>query len=209
MKADAAWGVECAWPAARAGRRTSRGWFVLGIVLVALGTWQLGRGVWIQAKAWLAQELIAHAWSRTLAGEREVRPWGWADTWPVARLTVPRLGVERYVLAGADGAAMPFGPGHMHGTALPGAAGNSVIGGHRDTHLAFMRRLRPGDALVVERPDGARTSYRVASAEVLDRREIWVAKQDGPTRLTLVTCYPFDALGADGPLRYVVVALTD
>lgn len=209
MKSDAAWGVECAWPAARAGRRSSRGWLVLGIVLVALGTWQLGRGVWIQAKAWLAQELIAHAWSRTLAGERDVRPWGWADTWPVARLTVPRLGVERYVLAGADGAAMPFGPGHMHGTALPGAAGNSVIGGHRDTHLAFMRRLRPGDALVVERPDGARTSYRVASAEVLDRREIWVAKQDGPTRLTLVTCYPFDALGADGPLRYVVVALTD
>lgn len=209
MKADAAWGVECAWPAARAARRTSSGWFVLGIVLVALGTWQLGRGVWIQAKAWLAQELIAHAWSRTLAGERDVKPWGWADTWPVARLTVPRLGVERYVLAGADGAAMPFGPGHMHGTALPGAAGNSVIGGHRDTHLAFMRRLRPGDALEVERPDGARVSYRVVSAEVLDRREIWVAKQDGPTRLTLVTCYPFDALGADGPLRYVVVALTD
>ena len=206
MKSDAAWGVECAWPAARVARHR---WFVLGIVLLAFGSWQLGRGVWIQAKAWLAQELIAHAWSRTLAGERDVKPWGWADTWPVARLTVPRLGVERYVLAGADGAAMPFAPGHMHGTALPGAAGNSVIGGHRDTHLAFMRRLRPGDALLVERPDGARTSYRVASAEVLDRREIWVAKQDGPTRLTLVTCYPFDALGADGPLRYVVVALTD
>lgn len=209
MKADAAWGVECAWPAVRAGRRTPRGWFVLGILLVALGTWQLGRGVWIQAKAWLAQGLIAHAWSRTLAGERDVKPWGWADTWPVARLTVPRLGVQRYVLAGADGAAMPFGPGHMHGTALPGAGGNTVIGGHRDTHLAFMRRLRPGDALEVERPDGARVSYRVVSADVLDRREVWVAKQDGPTRLTLVTCYPFDALGADGPLRYVVVALTD
>jgi sortase A len=209
MKADAAWGVECAWPPPRAARRSARGWFVLGILLVALGSWQLGRGVWIQAKAWLAQGLIAHAWSRTLDGERDVKPWGWADTWPVARLTVSRLGVERYVLAGADGAAMPFGPGHMHGTALPGAAGNSVIGGHRDTHLAFMRRLRPGDALMVERPDGARVSYRVASADVLDRREMWVAKQDGPTRLTLVTCYPFDALGADGPLRYVVVALAD
>ena len=176
------------------------------LLLIALGSWQFGRGAWIQAKAWVAQGLIASAWSRTLRGETEAKPWSWADTWPVARLSVPRLGVERYVLAGADGAAMAFGPGHVRGTSLPGAAGNSVIGGHRDTHLAFMRELRVGDALTVERPDGARVSYRVASAEVLDRREVWVVRQEGPTRLTLVTCYPFDALDANGPLRYVVVA---
>jgi len=36
-----------------------------------------------------------------------------------------------------------------------------------------------------------------------------VADPEGPTRLTLVTCYPFDALGVDGPLRYVVVAFRD
>ena len=97
----------------------------------------------------------------------------------------------------------------MHGTALPGTPGNSVLGGHRDTHFAFLRHLRRGDALVVERPDGARMSYRVASTDVLDRREIWVAKQDGTSRLTLVTCYPFDALMAGGPLRYVVVAIAN
>ena len=62
---------------------------------------------------------------------------------------------------------------------------------------------------MVERPDGVRVFYRVVAAEVLDRREVWVAKQEGPTRLTLVTCYPFDALSADGPLRYVVVALAE
>jgi sortase A len=179
------------------------------VVLLALGTWQFGRGAWIQAKAWLAHGLIAHAWSKTLRGAAEVKPWGWADTWPVARLSVPRLGVDRYVLAGADGAGMAFGPGHVRGTSLPGAPGNSVIGGHRDTHLAFMRHLHVGDALTVERPDGARLAYRVVAADVLDRREVWVAKQDGPTRLTLVTCYPFDVLSADGPLRYVVVALAD
>ena len=134
------------------------------LLALVLGTWQLGQGAWIQAKAWLAQGLIAHAWSSTLDGARDVKPWRWADTWPVAKLSVPRLGIERFVLAGADGAALPFGPGHMHGTALPGAPGNSVLGGHRDTHFAFLRHLRRGDALVVERPDGARVSYRVASS---------------------------------------------
>jgi sortase A len=179
------------------------------LLVLVLGTWQFGRGAWIQAKAWLAQGLIAHAWSQTLDGDRGVKPWRWADTWPVAKLSAPRLSLERYVLSGADGAAMPFGPGHMHGTALPGAPGNSVLGGHRDTHFAFMRRLRPGDDLIVERPDGVRVSFRVATTYILDRQDTWVAKQDGPTRLTLVTCYPFDALGADGPLRYVVIALAD
>ncbi|HEV3008869.1 MAG TPA: class GN sortase [Burkholderiales bacterium] len=209
MKADASWGVECAWPAADPNGRASRPWLWIALVLLAVGSWQLGRGAWIQAKAWVAQGLIAHAWSKTLHRAADVKPWTWADTWPVARLSVPRLGVERYVLAGADGAGMAFGPGHVRGTSLPGAPGNSVIGGHRDTHLAFMRRLRVGDALEVERSDGTRVSYRVVAADVLDRREVWVAKQEGPTRLTLVTCYPFDALGADGPLRYVVVALAE
>jgi sortase A len=209
MKTDLSWGVECAWPPTTARTARSRLWFYVALLLLALGAWQFGRGVWIQAKAWLAQGLIAQAWSRTLQEQRPAKPWAWADTWPVARLAVPRLGIERYVLAGADGAAMPFGPGHMQGTVLPGAPGNSVIGGHRDTHLAFLRRLKIGDRLEVERADGVRVAYRVVAADVLDRRDIWVAKQDGPTRLTLVTCYPFDALGADGPLRYVVVALAD
>lgn len=186
-----------------------RGWLFVALVLFAIAAWQLGRGVWIQTKAWVAQILIAQAWAATLDGRQGAKPWSWADTWPVARLSVPRLAVERYVLAGADGAAMPFGPGHMHGTALPGMAGNSVVGGHRDTHLGFMRRMRPGDLIEIERTDGTRASYRVAYAAVLDRRDMWVADPEGPTRLTLVTCYPFDALGVDGPLRYVVVAFRD
>jgi sortase A len=186
--------------------RVDRISFALALALLVVGAWQLGRGAWIQAKASLAQVLIAKAWTRTLAGEGRVRPWPWADTWPVAKLTIPRLGIEHYILEGADGSAMAFGPGHAQGTALPGTTGNSVIGGHRDTHLAFLRQVRPGDAVVIQRPDGTRVNYRAASAEVMDRREVWVMEQAGPARLTLVTCYPFDALRAGGPLRYVLLA---
>lgn len=208
MKAleDIALGVECAWPIPPRATRADRVWLALVTVLLVAGAWQAGRGAWIQAKALLAQVLIAQAWSRTLAGETKVKPWPWADTWPVAKLTVPRLGLERYVLAGADGSAMAFGPGHASGTALPGERGNSVIGGHRDTHLAFLREVKPGDILMIERPDGVRVSYRAASAEVVDRRDVWVMEQAGPARLTLITCYPFDALRAGGPRRYVLLA---
>ena len=206
MKPDPSWGAECAWPAVRVAAGRSWPWQSLALALLLIGALQFGHGAWIQAKAWLAQELIARAWLRTLKGETEVKPWPWADTWPVARLSVPALAIERYVLAGANGSAIAFGPGHLSGTPVPGAPGNSVIGGHRDTHLAFLKNVKPGDELLVERGDGTRIAYLVRDALVLDKRDVWVAKQEGPSRLTLVTCFPFDALRAGGPQRYVVFA---
>jgi len=49
--------------------------------------------------------------------------------------------------------------------------------------------------------------YRVAGAEIVDKSETRVlAQRLGESRLTMITCYPFDALRAGGPLRYVVTA---
>jgi sortase A len=174
--------------------------------LLAAGGWQVGQGLYIQAKARLAQMLIVHAWQRTLAGERHVKPWPWADTWPVARLAAPENKIDLFVLSGADARTLAFGPGHAYGTALPGEKGNSVVGGHRDTHLGFLRDVKLGSELMVERQDGQRSWYRIKATQVLDKSETWVMKQDGDTRLTLVTCYPFDALQAGGDQRYVVTA---
>ncbi len=204
---DVALGVECAlpelMPRAPRGRRVLP--WLAGLLFVA-GALQFGQGAWIHAKAQLAQVLIERAWARTLAGESAVKPWPWADTWPVARLEAPAQGVSLLVLAGASGRTIAFGPGHLDGTPLPGARGNSVVGGHRDTHLAFLRHLKKGDALRIQRADGARVDYRVAVTDVLDKRDTWVAGNGGGNRLTLVTCWPFHALRAGGPERYVVIA---
>jgi len=172
---------------------------------VAGATW-LGEGLWIYAKAQLAQVLIASAWQRELGGDRAPKPWPWADTFPIARLEAPAQGISLYVLAGSSGRTLAFGPGHQDGTPAPGERGNSVIGGHRDTHLAFLRNVKRGDTLRIERPDGSHVDYRVTELDVLDRRETWVMRSDDRTRLTLVTCWPFDALRAGGAQRYVVIA---
>jgi len=175
-------------------------------LLFLLGAWLVGEGLYIHANAQLAQVLVRGAWERTLAGERQVKPWPWADTWPVARLAVPDRSIDLYVLAGANGRTIAFGPGHMFGTALPGEKGNSVIGGHRDTHLSFLRDAKPGTELRAQRPDGVWRRYRVKATEVLDEKDVWVTRQDGRSRMTLITCYPFDAIRAGGPQRYVVFA---
>ncbi|HZF20195.1 MAG TPA: class GN sortase [Burkholderiales bacterium] len=176
------------------------------LLLLLAGVWQLGGGLYIHAKAMLAQILVRSAWERTLAGERQAKPWPWADTWPVARLSVPEQDVDLFILAGANGRTIAFGPGYVFGTALPGEDGNSVIGGHRDTHLRFLRDTKVGTEIRVQRADGAWRRYRVEAAAVLDQEDLWITRQDGPTRMTLVTCYPFDALRPGGPQRYVVFA---
>jgi sortase A len=119
---------------------------------------------------------------------------------------VPGRKVDLFVLAGANGRTIAFGPGHLFGTPLPGDTGNSAIGGHRDTHLAFLRDVSLGEEIVIERRDGAKRRYRIDWMKVLDKQETWVLKDEGPTRLTLITCYPFAAIRAGGPLRYVVTA---
>lgn len=178
----------------------------IAIVALALaGFWQIGSGAYIHLKAWLAQQLIASAWTRTLAGEREVKPWPWTDTWPIARLRVIEKDVDLYVLADASGRSLAFGPGHLSGTA-PIGAGHTVIAGHRDTHFAFVRELDVGDELTLETTDGREWRFVLDETHVFDSRAERLRLDDSQPSLTLLTCYPFDAISPGGPLRYAALA---
>lgn len=171
---------------------------LVGLVLIA-------NGLWIPAKAELAQWLIAKAWVRVQGGDAEARPWPWADTWPVARLRVPSLGKDLYVLAGASGQSLAFGPAHVSASATPGQPDNVAIAGHRDTHFSFLRNLEEGDRLTLDTPSGS-NHYRVEAAEVVFDSRTDLLLPSGRPELTLITCYPFERIVPGGPLRYVVFA---
>ena len=174
--------------------------------LLCLGFWQLGQGAYIPAKAWLAQELMQRAWTRTGTGEARATPWPWADTWPVARMTARSGEVDLIVLAGASGRTLAFGPGHMSISAMPGEVGNAVIAGHRDTHFQFLKDVQLGELLKVELSKGMRHLYKVVGVDIVDSRKGSLLLDTDAAMLSLVTCYPFDARESGGPLRYVVTA---
>jgi sortase A len=189
-----------------ARRRLAAG---LGALFIALGAWQFAEAGYIHAKAWLGQALIDGAWARTLDGEHRAKPWPWADTWPVARITVPTHGKRITALAGGSGRTLAWGPGHVDGSVLPGQPGTAIIGGHRDTHFRLLERLKPGDVIRAEDRWGVRHRFRVTAKQVVDSR-ITRLDPDGVTpALILVTCYPFDAIVPGGPLRYLVFAEAD
>jgi len=174
--------------------------------LLCFGFWELGQGTYIPAKAWLAQELMQRAWVRTGKGAEKAVPWPWADTWPVARLTARAGDVDLIVLAGGSGRTLAFGPGHLSASAMPGESGNAVIAGHRDTHFAFLADAEPGEILWVETGDSATHRYEVVGTDIVDSRTGSILLDSEDSILSLVTCYPFDAREAGGPLRYVVTA---
>ena len=176
----------------------------LSVLLLVVGGVQGGRGAWIYAKAELAQVLLRSSWAATRAGSERVRPWPWADAWPLARIILPDG--DHIVLGGASGRNLAFAPGHLDGTALPGASGTCVIAGHRDTHFAVLEDLVEGDRVQLEDAVGTVTTYSVTATAVVDESETGVlAETTGPS-LVLITCWPFDAVDPGGPLRYVVWA---
>ncbi|RMF76633.1 MAG: class GN sortase [Acidobacteria bacterium] len=178
---------------------------IAALVTLGAGSLACGERAYLLAKAALARVLIARAFAATLADGRPHPPWPWADTAPIARLEVPRLGIRRHVLAGASGASLAFGVGHVDGTAAPNTPGTCLLAGHRDTVFAFLRELRVGDALVVRTPR-ASLCYRIVSRRVVAAADGWsdVDPADRP-RLVLATCWPFDTVRRT-PRRLVVTA---
>jgi sortase A len=175
------------------------------VTLAMAGVILLGQGAWIHAKALLGQALMNQAWSEQQNTGRKVAPWPWADTWPVARLRADRVQADQLVLANASGRNLAWGPTHVAPSALPGIGSHSVFSGHRDTHFRFLSELQIGDLLEVEHRHGS-IDYEVVATEIIDLRLQSVLLEPEQARLTLVTCYPFDAISSDTPYRYLVHA---
>ena len=124
----------------------------------------------------------------------------------VGRLEIPRLGIRAIVREGVDDETLKVAVGHIPGTARPGEIGNIGLAGHRDTFFRALRKIRKGDLVRLTTLDGSET-YRVTSSRVVDPAQVGVLDGTSGTRaLTLVTCFPFEFIGA-APKRFVVEAL--
>jgi len=179
--------------------------FISPLVLAIIGLVLFGDGAYIHAKARLAQVLLERAFDKSVATDEVVKPWSWADTWPVARIEVKRIGASAIVLEGASGQALAFGPGHILQTVDAGERGIAVYAAHRDTHFRFLRNVAIGDVIDVTRRDGKHFRYRADSSAIVrfDASGIDPATQD--FELVLTTCWPFDAV-TSGPERYILHA---
>ena len=112
----------------------------------------------------------------------------------IARIELPRIGVDKIVVAGVDKNDLKKGPGHYPETPMPGQLGNAAIAGHRTTFgqpFFDIDKMETGDEIVVTTVAG-RFVYRVTGQEIVSPSDYQVIATTDPTRatLTLTSCHP-------------------
>ena len=155
-----------------------------------------------QLLAQTAKERIVETSPRLPAGERRHRSGA-----VLGRFEVPRLQLSYVVLEGTQSRTLDKSIGHVEGTADIGESGNIGIAGHRNTHFRKLEWIRRGDEIKLSSPN-TEFCYRVEWVRLFKPGDLEVLDPSHGPALTLVSCFPFEYVGA-APLRFVVRALPD
>ena len=129
--------------------------------------------------------------------------WSEARGTPVARVIIPRLGLDEVVVEGVGDDELRAGPGHMIGSVLPGDRGTSVISAHRDRHFHALGGIAVGDTVVTESASGT-VVWTVSRIRVVGADDSALDARPTPT-LMLTTCWPIRYVGP-APDRLIVEA---
>jgi len=130
--------------------------------------------------------------------------WSEARGTPVARVIIPRLGLDEVVVEGVGDDELRAGPGHMIGSVLPGDRGTSVISAHRDRHFHALGGIAVGDTVVTESASGT-VVWTVSRIRVVGADDSALDARPTPT-LMLTTCWPIRYVGP-APERLIVEAI--
>ena len=164
------------------------------------------------ARAAIARDAVRARWAeieagRAVAGARlstSGARWSSARGTPVARVMIPRLGLDEVVVEGVGDDELRSGPGHMIGSALPGDSGTSVISAHRDRHFHALRGIAVGDTVITDSERGT-VSWTVSRIRVVRADDPALDARTTPT-LMLTTCWPIRYVGP-APDRLIVEAV--
>jgi sortase A len=178
---------------------------VISLVLIVTGIALLG---YVGGEYWAmyrSQKNLEAAWARqaeAIASADQASPVNISPEQMLTRLRVDKIGIDAIVVEGASRKDLSEGPGHMKQTAEPGAIGNAVITGHRDTFFRHIHELAKGDQIQVQR-NGRNFIYEVTGHRIVMPEDISVIKPTNDPQLTLITCYPTYYIGP-APKRLVV-----
>ena len=123
----------------------------------------------------------------------------------IGEIYLPRLDKRIAIVEGTERPQLKKGAGHDKNSAPIGAAGNSVLAGHRDTVFRGLGTLQKDDRIEVETAEG-KFIYSVTASTIVDGDARGVIKQSDEAVLTLITCYPFTYIGS-APDRYLLSAV--
>lgn len=164
---------------------------------------------WLPVKAWLCEQLIRYSWHQTIDLQQKIKPWLWADTYPIAELSFERLNKSVIVLNGGDPTTLAFSVGAIAPFNQTTSTKPFVVAGHRDSHFSFLEEVFMNDIISLADKHGQSQLYQVEAIDIVDALtgELPVLADD--SQLILITCYPFTNIsntGSNSNERYVITA---
>jgi len=179
--------------------------YKLFVVYFLLAISLFGQGVYIKAKAQLAQVLLESAWQKQQQDSLPYKAWSWADGYPVAKISINNE-TPFIILAGASGSNLAFAPSWLVTSSDFNESGNSVVFAHNDTYFKGLEALNNESIIAIETAKAEQLRYQVKEIKVIHETNLSVLSQGDEDIVTLITCYPFDASIIHSDLRFVVIA---
>lgn len=187
-------------------QRWGWGLLLLGGILLAHAAGELGAARTAQRHLWRQYQGQGQARPQPAAVKDSPEVTQWHPAAPVCcLLDIPRLHLRAVVLQGTTEAVLAQAPGHLPGSAAPGATGNMVISAHNVLFFRHLDLLRPGDPVYLT-AGGHRFVYVVQRSRVVRVDGGSIVMDPLPPTLTLTTCYPLDGAILHPPWRFVVTA---
>jgi sortase A len=179
---------------------------IIKIGLFITGTLLCLHGSWLPVKAWLSQQLISYSWQQTIDFQQQIKPWPWADTYPIAELSFERLNKRIVVLNGGDPTTLAFSAGAIAPFNQALSAQAFVVAGHRDSHFSFLDEVFMNDIISLADKHGQSQLYQVEAIDIVDANTGVLPVLADDSQLILITCYPFNSTGGNSSERYVITA---
>jgi sortase A len=128
------------------------------------------------------------------ATPKPARPLG--NPKAIARVIIPKIGVDDIVVEGVKLSNLAYGPGHYPASAKIGQTGTTAVAGHRTgwgSPFINLDKVGPGDEIVFETIEATYT-YRITGTTIVEPTETRVLAGDPNSKathkLTITTCTP-------------------
>jgi sortase A len=166
--------------------------------LLVTGSLLCLHALWLPIKAWLSEQLISYSWHRTIDLKQKIKPWPWADTYPIAALSFQRLNKSVVVLNGGDPTTLAFSAGAIAPFNQARSTQPFVVAGHRDSHFSFLNEVVMNDLISLADKYGQSQLYQVEAIDIVDASTGELPVLADSSQLILITCYPFTDIGNIG-----------
>jgi sortase A len=173
-------------------------------LLWAAGALCLGYCLVVGVQVRGSQKIAAEIGRQQPSAGESVRDDVYVASGVIGRIEIPALALSAPITSDSDVNSLRMGVGHIPGTAVPGGLGTVGLAGHRDSFFRPLRRIAPKMEIRLVDKSGT-YHYIVDSTEIVSPDRVEVLDIVARPELTLITCFPFDYVGA-APRRFIVHA---